>query len=423
MPLGPWLATHTGGVGRALSNRNYRIYQTGNSFSLIGTWVQRIAVGWLAWKLTESGTWLGIVVAAELAPSILLGPVGGAVADRVSRLTVLRVTQSLLCLVAVAMAVLTLSGGMTIWLLALLNLLAGVVVSFGQPARLSLVRSLVKPSDLPAAVATNSILWNLARFIGPAVAGVVIDQAGVGWAFALNAVSYVSFLFVLFQLDLPRLARAGRKSLGMVGDLKEGIAYVARHPGVGPMVLLLIASCFTVRPYLELLPGFADEYFKAGVDGLVMLTAAIGVGAIGAGLVVGGKTSFDGLTKLAVGGVLIQALAAVLFVATDSLWIGLIGAAISGASMTTSGVAMQSLIQNSTDPNVLSRVLSLYGLSFRTGPAVGGLLMGAAADFVGWQAPVLIGAALCLVAWAWIRLRMDQIAESLERAAEEETGQ
>lgn len=411
-----WILAHTGGIGRAFSNPNYRIYQTGNAFSLIGTWVQRVAVGWLAWELTESGAWLGAIAAAELAPSILMGPIGGAVADRVNRMTLLRTTQTLLGFVAVAMAVCTLAGVITPWLLLALNALAGVVVSFGQPARLSMVRSLVRPEDLPAAVATNSILWNTARFIGPAVAGVMIASFGAGWAFAFNAVSYLAFLFALHRLRGIGVAPVAKKRSSILGDMREGVAYAAKHPGLGPVLLLLIVNAVTVRPYVELLPGFADRVFGQGVNGLAALTAAIGVGAIVAGIWIGGRSGFRGLTRISIDGVFVLAVAAILFAATENFWVGMLGAALSGAAMTTSGVAMQSLIQNATDPTVLSRVLSLYGLSFRAGPAAGALVMGAASEIYGLQTPVIVGAMICLVGWLWARTRLRRIAEVMESA-------
>lgn len=411
---GPWLAAHLGGVGRAFSNRNYRIYQTGNAFSLIGTWVQRLGVGWLAWELTGSGAWLGAIAAAELAPSILMGPIGGAVADRVNRLRLLQVTQSLLCLVAVAMAAATLAGVITPWLLLLLNLMAGTVVSFGQPARLSMVRSLVRQEDLPAAVATNSILWNTARFVGPAVAGLLIAGYGIGWAFAFNAVSYLAFLFVLRRLKLSGTTAVARKKSSLFADMREGVAYVVRHPGVGPILLLLMVNAVTVRPYVELLPGFSDDVFGAGVNGLAALTSAVGIGAIIAGFWVSSREGVAELTRLAVDAVLVLALAAMLFAATESIWIGLVGAALSGAAMVVSGVAMQSLVQQAVETSILSRVLSLYGLSFRAGPALGALGMGVASEFAGLQTPVIVGAMLCLVGWFWARMRLARITASLE---------
>lgn len=411
---GRWLAAHTGGVGRAFSNPNYRVYQTGNAFSLIGTWVQRVAVGWLAWELTGSGAWLGVIAAAELAPSILLGPIGGAVADRVNRLAMLRVMQAMMAVVAIAMAACTLAGVMTPWLLLALNATAGVVVSFGQPARLSMVRSLVRPADLPAAVATNSILWNTAGFIGPAIAGVVIAGAGAGWAFALNAVSYLCFLVALQRLKLPGQLNMAKKRSSILQDMRAGLAYVAGHAGLGPVLFLLMVNAVTVRPFRELMPGFADAVFGHGVNGLASLMAASGAGAIVAGVWVSGRHGFGGLTRIGVDGVFLLGAAAIVFAATESLWVGMLGAALLGGGMTVSGVAMQSLIQNAADPAMLSRVLSLYGLCFRAGPAAGAIVMGVAADYVGLQTPVLVGASICLVAWLWARTRMRRIAEVME---------
>lgn len=403
------------GVRRAFSHRNYRVYQSGNIFSLVGTWVQRIGVGWLAWELTHSGAWLGLIAAAELAPSIIMGPIGGAVADRVNRLALIRIMQTGMAMVAFAMAGFTFAGKMTPELLLALNFLAGVVVSFGQPARLSMVRALVPVHDLPAAVATNSILWNTARFVGPALASFLIARYGVGWAFLLNAVSYAAFIFALGMLDLPKRQAVARKRQSLVRDMRDGLAYVSGHPGLGPILLLLVINAITVRPYVELLPGFADDVFGQGVNGLGALTASIGVGAIIAGIWVGGRDGYHGLTRIAVDGVLLLAVSVFLFAATDIFWIGLLGGAISGAAMVISGVAMQSLIQQATDPAILSRVLSLYGLSFRAGPAAGALMMGAASEIWGLQIPVAAGACLCVIGWAWARSCLKEIETALER--------
>ena len=248
-----------------------------------------------------------------------------------------------------------------------------------------MVRALVPVDSLPSAVATNSIMWNMARFVGPALAGFIIAQYGVAWAFLLNAVSYSAFIFALFSLNLPPRPINTRAKTSLLADMKEGVAYVSRHPGLGPVLLLLIVNAVTVRPYVELLPGFADAVFGAGVDGFVALTAAIGIGAIIAGIWVGGREGFAGLTRIAIDGVLLMAVAVLVFAATESLWVGLFGAALSGGAMVISGVAMQSLIQQATDPDKLSRVLSLYGLSFRAGPAAGALIMGAASEIYGLQ--------------------------------------
>jgi predicted MFS family arabinose efflux permease len=281
-----------------------------------------------------------------------------------------------------------------------------------------MVRALVPVESLPSAVATNSIMWNMARFVGPALAGFIIAQYGVAWAFLLNAISYSAFIFALFSLNLPPRPISTRAKASLLADMREGVAYVSRHPGLGPVLLLLIINAITVRPYVELLPGFADAVFGAGVDGFVALTAAIGIGAIVAGIWIGGREGFEGLTRFAIDGVLLMAAAVLVFAATESVWVGLFGAALSGVAMVISGVAMQSLIQQAADPDKLSRVLSLYGLSFRAGPAAGALIMGGASEIFGLQAPVVAGALICLIGWAWARKRMVAIDAALNARRE-----
>src|SRR5690242_12367601 len=178
-------------AARALSSRNYRLYASGNFVSLIGTWLQRIAVGWLAWQLTHSGTWLGLVAFADLFPTVIVSPFAGAVADRRDRLGVIVATQVASTAQAALLAVLVWSGWIEIWSLFFLTLLLGVCGAFNQPARLALIPSLVDRSVLASAVAINSISFNLARFIGPAAAGLVIAEGGIALAFVVNAVTYL----------------------------------------------------------------------------------------------------------------------------------------------------------------------------------------------------------------------------------------
>ena len=178
-----------GRIARALRNPHYGRYAAGNSISLVGTWMQRVAVGWLTWQLTESGAWLGAVAFADLFPTVLIAPLAGAAADRWDRLTTLKLGQALLAVQAAVLFGLTASGLITIWSLLGLSLFLGVVAAFNQPARLALVSSLVARQDLPAAVAINAIIFNSARLIGPAVAGLIIVGVGIAAVFAVNAVS------------------------------------------------------------------------------------------------------------------------------------------------------------------------------------------------------------------------------------------
>lgn len=417
LPLTPLtsLFSRQGGIARAFSNRPYRIYTSGNFVSLVGTWVQRVAVGWLTWDLTGSGAWLGLIAAAEFLPSIVAGPLGGAIADRLDRIKVTWVCQILLALQAAVLGILTLTGLISPWLLFGLTAFLGFVTGFNQPARLSLVPVLVRAEDIPAAVAVNSVLWNGARFVGPALAGVLIVGLGVGWAFLVNALSFVAFLVSLARLDLKLAARPMTAGVGLIGQIREGVVYVARHPALGPLTLLLFMGSVWARPFAELLPGFADAVFGRGADGLAMLTAATGVGAMIGGVWMSQRGRLDGSTALAIGSTLLMALTLLLFVATAWFPLGLLAVGAAGLGMVVNGVAMQSLIQASTEPGMLGRVLSIYGMSFRAGPALGALIMGGMSKWMGLRPPVAIGAVICIVAWWWLHRRRRRIIVLLER--------
>lgn len=405
-------ATRSGGIARALANRNYRIYVTGNITSLVGTWIQRVGVGWLTWELTQSATWLGLVAASEFLPSLLVGPLGGVFADRVDRLTLTKICQGLLLLQALALGVLTLGGVMTPWLLFGLTLLHGFVTSFNQPARLSLIASLVRREDIAAAVAVNSIMWNLARFAGPMIAGVLIVQAGAGWTFLANGLSFTTFQVALWLIRLPPQPSPVPRGIGR--EMIEGFRYVWRHPAIAPLMVLLLGSAVLARPFVELLPGFAASVFGRGPEGLALLTSAVGVGAVMGGLWLGQRGRVQGLTAISVSTVLALAFAMLALSASNWFPLGLMAVTAAGTAMVIGGVTAQSLVQATCEPLMLGRVLSIYGLTFRAGPALGALIMGTIADQIGLRAPVAGSAVLCMGLWWWAHRRRPAMARILE---------
>lgn len=408
----------TFGAVRVFRNRAYRIYTQGNSISLIGTWVQRVATGWLVWELTHSGAWLGIIAAADLLPSIIMGPIGGAAADRMDRFRLIQIAQIIMAIQAFVLGFFTLAGWVDIWMLLALTIVHGVVVSLNQPARLSMVRSLVQPEDMPPAIAINSVLWNSARFVGPACAGLLIVSFDIGWAFIVNGVSYLAFIYTMHLLrnNVPR----GSTGAGgpMLRQIAEGFAYVRRHHGIAPIIGLLFVGSIFARPFAELLPGFADAVFGLGAEGLAMLTSATGIGAVIGGLWLSQAAKFGRLTMLSIHSNLALSLALLLLCWTDSFAVGLIATALAGLCMTVNGVSTQSLLQYACEPAMLGRVLSIYGLSFRAGPALGALLMGAASEWFGLQIPVAVGALVCICAWAWVLRRQRAIAEAMGEASQ-----
>jgi MFS family permease len=401
-------------IVRALKNPNFGIYTAGSAVSLVGTWMQRVVTGWLTWELTGSGAWLGVIVFADLFPTVLVGPIGGAYADRVDRLLVTKISQALAMLQATALFLLTLTGLINMWLLLVLTLFLGIVAAFNQPARLALIPALVPRSDLTAAVAMNSVVFNLARFIGPAVAGLLIATVGIPFAYGTNAVTFLIFLYALSKVRLTEDEEFTPARGKLFSDLLAGVRYAASHVGIATILGLMIAGNFGARPLIELLPGFAAAVFQAGATGLALLTSSVGAGAIIAGLWIAGVAERHILGHIFLIGTLVSALAGVLFAASDRLWLAVPFLAIIGASMACMGTAAQTLIQTAVDGNMRGRVLSLHGLIFRGGPALGALLMGAASDYVGLRIPVLVGAAVVLAVWSWAWMRRARMMESLE---------
>jgi predicted MFS family arabinose efflux permease len=401
-------------IGRALSYRDFGIYAAGNAISLIGTWMQRLATGWLTWELTGSGWWLGVIAFADLFPTLVIGPIAGAAADRFDRLRMTKVTQSMNLLQALALFALTASGHITIWLLCALTALGGIIAAFNQPARLALVPSLVPRPDIVTAVAIVSIIFNLARFIGPAVAGVMIVRVGVAAAFAANAVTYAAFLFALTLLRASYPA-PGRQRAGFLREVADGMRYAGTHQGIAAILLLTIVTSLFSRPIVELLPGFASEVFKSGAEGLAMLTSSIGIGAVVGGLWLGGRTQTLGLTRVALATSLAMAAAIAIFTATDRLWIGLPLLAVVGFCMSASGIASQTLVQITVPSTMRGRVLSLYGLIARGGPALGALAMGAASESLGFRIPVAVGGVIAAAAAIWLLALEARIAARLEQ--------
>ena len=400
-------------IALPLRNANFGIYSAGSAVSLIGMWMQRIAIGWLTWELTKSGLWLGIVAFADFFPVLVVGPIAGAAADRWDRLRVVKTSQIILTMQATVLFALTASGHITVGLLVALTAFQGIVVAFNQPARLALVPSLVPQADLASAVAINSVVFNLARFVGPMFAGLAIVWSGVEAAFAANALSYVVFLVALARIRVAPTVTDMTKQRSFSADLREGFRYTASHPGIAALLVLLIALGIGGRPLNELLPGFADDVFRSGAGGLSILASAIGGGAILGGVWLGHRAHASGLTTIALSGSFAGALAAIMAVATESMWVAVPAVMVFGFCMSSAGIAIQTLIQLASDRSMRGRVMGLYGLIFRGAPAIGALAAGIASAHFGLRWPVFFGALLVVAVWLWMYGSRKRIAASL----------
>ena len=404
------------GLPRALGHRDYLIFMTGDFVSQAGSWLQRVAVGWLTWELTGSATWLGVIAFMDLAPALIVSPLAGAYVDRVDRLGFIKLAINLTLLQPVALAVLYYSGAMNIWWLFALSLYHGTINAASLPARLAIVPSLVPRADLSSAIALNSVVFNLSRFAGPAAAGVIIATGGVGMAFVVNALTFVVFALTLAMLRIE--SEPAREAKGhILADVAQGFRYISSHPGIGPVMLLLILSAILARPFIDLLPGFAANVFGRGAEALAWMVSVTGLGAGCGALWLATRDSIKGLTFIAVSFVLVAGLGLLVFTATDIFWVALPALFVTGSGIAVSAIGVLTLVQTAVAPNMRGRVVSLYGIVFRGGPAFGALAMGWIASELGLRLPVAGGAVLCIVAWAWTIRRLEFIALSLEESA------
>ena len=402
-----------GNVARALAHRNYRVYISGNAIQLVGTWMQRVSVGWLTWTLTHSGTWLGIMSMAEFLPVLFVSPLAGVLADRKDRVGIIRITQLYGCFTATLLAILVGTGFISSQVLFALVLLLGINQGIAQPARLALIPTLVDREALPSALAINSIVFNAARFIGPAVAGILIARVSIAAAFAANAVTYIAFQISLANLrDIPPLPM--RAAQNAVRASLEAYSYATRHPGIAPMLMLFAVTTIGTRGFIELFPGFADNVFHRGPQGLAMLTSTVGLGAIFGGLWMLIRSQISGLTTIVLANTLIMSLAIIAFTASDNFVMALPCVFVAGAAMVITGIGAQTLIQASTDRGMAGRVMALYGMIFRAGPALGAVVMGTASEHLGLRLPLAIGATVSCLCWALTLHRRKAIMTSLE---------
>jgi MFS family permease len=379
----------------ALRIPNYRRYFTGQAISLIGTWMQTTAQVWLVLQLTGSATDLGFVVALQTLPVLLLGPYGGLVADRIDKRRLMVVLQSLMGVQALVLALLTLTDHVTYYDVCILALLLGFNNCFENPSRQAFVLEMVGPDELRNAVSLNSTLVNAARAVGPAVAGVLIATVGEGWCFLLNAASFAAVVGSLMTMDRS-LLEPSRPAARARGQLREGFRYVARTPELGiPLVMMGLVGMLAYN-FQVTLPVVAKHVFGGDARTFGLMTAAMGIGAVGGGLVSAarGKTGSRPMviTAFAFGAVILAAaLAPTLPVEFAAL--GLVGfASVSFLAMANS------TLQLGAAPQMRGRVMSLWSVAFLGSTPIGGPIVGWITSMEGARVGLAVGGVSCLVA-------------------------
>jgi MFS family permease len=380
----------------AFSNRNYAIYMSGNALSLIGFWMQRLAVSWLIWEISQSAFWVGAVAFAEIAPLIVVGPLFGVWADRFDRKKLAILIQALMLLQALLLFAAILLDVLTIGLLFGLTLFEGMIQAAYQPIRLALIPNLVRRADLVAAAAFTAVSFNVARFAGPAIAGVVITLWSPAWAVLFNACSYLLIILAWAFINIPERLEPPLANPGMLRDLRAGWRYVLERPALFAMFLLMTIIALFARPLTYLLSAFVGGVYQAGPETLALFTSAVGVGAVLAGL----KLSMDGNTRGLIREILVTTLLTIIsliwFAATTNRWLATLLILVFGYSITIGTVAAQTLVQSRIDDNMRGRVLSLWVAFTRGAPALGVLVIGSLATNYGLMWPNVAAALLCL---------------------------
>jgi MFS family permease len=385
-------------VGRAtfaaLAVPNYRHYIAGQSVSLVGTWMQMTAQSWLVLTLSHSSTMLGVIVALQTLPVLLLGPYGGVIADRVQKRRLMVVLQSAMGVQALILGLLTVTGAVRVWEIGVLAALLGLNNAFENPARQSFMMELVGAEHLRNAVSLNSVLVNVARTVGPAVAGILIATVGDGVCFLANAASFVAVVFSLTTLDTSALSPA-RPTKRAAGQLREGLAYVRATPGLAvPLLMMGLAGCLTYEFQVSL-PVMASRGLHVGATGFGFMTAAMGVGAVVGGLFVAarGRTGLRPLILAAAG----FGIAMTLATAAPNLALELIALAIVGAGSIAFMSTGNSTLQLTSAPEMRGRVMSLWFVAFQGSTPIGGPVVGVVMAAAGARAGLGLGAAVALL--------------------------
>jgi len=378
----------------ALSSRNFLIYLAGSAVSLHGIWIYRVALGWYAWQLSGSEFWVGIVAFTQFGPAVVIGPIFGVLADRFERRKASLLINSLSLTNMLTLGLLSSLGQVDIIVLAIFSLIQGALDGAHTPVRMTIVPNLVSKDQLQSAIASASISFNVSRFVGPAIAGIIIVKFGISTAFIVNGISYLALIAAVLVVQLRPSAMRSTPPSDVWSDLLEGIRYVLSHSTIRALLIIVAIASVFGRGALEMMPVFADDVFQRGSAALAILTSAIGAGAIASGFVLARGTTWLNIRviQLSVGlaGILIAILGA-----NDTFWIAVLIVAALGVILSVCGVGSQILIQSLVDDEVRGRVSSLWGMLAFGGTAVGSLVVGSASVVFGLQTTVVATGLLC----------------------------
>lgn len=388
----------------AIRNRNYLIYLIGNTISLHGLWIYRVALGWYAWEISASEFWVGIVAFSQFAPAVVFGPLFGVLADRFDRRAASLLINSMSVMNMLLLGLLAALGVVNIHVLTLLAFMQGTLDGAHMPVRMTIVPNLVEKNQLQSAIAITSISFNLSRFVGPAIAGLTIAVYGVAAAFFVNGVSYLALIAVMLVVRLNPTAERADQQRHVWREIGEGIDYIRGNSAIRALLLIIAVASIFGRGVLEMMPAFADAVFARGSAGLATLTSAIGIGAVISGLAMSRGVEWLNVriirAAVVIAGVLIASLGFI-----DEFWVAVVIVTWLGIILSLCGVGSQILIQTRIDDSVRGRVSSLWGMITFGGTALGSLLVGSAATIWGLQEVVIVSGLLCSAAAIFASIR------------------
>jgi len=386
-------------VFRALRHKNYRLFFSGQSISLIGTWMQQIAVAWLVYRMTNSAFLLGLVGFSSQIATFLLAPLAGVIADRHHRHRLLLITQSLAMLQAVVLYVLYITHSIAVWHIILLSFFLGAVNAFDIPVRQSFTVDMINDrEDLSNAIALNSSMVNAARLIGPSIGGILIALFGEGTCFLVNALSYIAVLFSLGMMELPHWERSSRQKESVILQLKEGFLYTLNFMPIRTILMLLSVMSLVAGGVQALMPVFARDIFHGGARTLGILMAASGLGALAGAIYLANRRNVLGLSKIIACSAALFGIGVISFSRTSVLIIGLPILLFSGFGMMVQMASSNIILQTIVEEDKRGRVMSFYTMAFMGLAPFGSLLSGFLATRIGADSTLLWGGGFCIIA-------------------------
>jgi len=407
-----------------MRHRNFRLFFAGQSISLIGTWMTRVATSWLVYKLSGSAILLGTVSFAGQIPTFLLAPVAGVMVDRWNRRTVLVITQALAMLQSLLLAALTLTHRINMTEVLILSGLQGCINAFDMPARQSFLTQMVEGrEDLSNAIAINSSMVNLARLVGPSLAGMLIAVTNEGWCFLIDGLSYIAVIVSLLMMHVTA-AKAAVSSLAkaettMLQQLKEGWDFVRSFVPIRTILLLFALFSLMGMPFIVLMPIFAAQVLHGGPHTLGFLMAAMGIGSLVSGISLVMRKSVRGLLKMIPIAATVFGVGLISFGLSHNQWLSMAVLAVTGFGMMQGLTSSNTIIQTIVPEDKRGRVMSYYTIAFVGMAPFGSLLAGSLAQAIGAPGTVIVSGAACILGGAWFWSRLPELRKHMRPIYEE----